>query len=516
MFNYSLPKWNKKISIRTLNAVVTAIYILSIVPLLVIGHFNWLASDDLAQAGVMSQYYASTGSLLGTFLMGFKYAYQLYMKWMGCYFSNLLFRFNPCIFGERMYFLVVYEMIGALTFGVCYFFKSLIVYGFKGDKYLANIVSMISLIIMIHSLPANGARVEAFYWYTGASNYTFVLGIALFWIGLLIRAVFTEKKSSRIRKLCWACFWGLVVAGINYMTALALAICSVLVMILIVMEKTGFLKLEKVDEDQRRIFHLLWLPGLFNLVGFVINVIAPGNAARQSVTGGFGPIKSVLIAFYYVFDVCINELTRWEVLVLLALLIPVLWKLAGTIEHKFEHPFIFALFSLCMTAAFMVPPLFAIANVAAGRVKANILFIFTIMLVLTLFYWTAWIRQNAGTFESLTSGDSSFSKVGTFLMAMLALLLMFGSGLCVKADPYYYAWSSAVTDLANGSAKTFYEESVERLEVLKDDSVTDVVLKQHTVRPELLAFDDVTKDPGDWINTSMANYYGKNSVVLGD
>ena len=96
-----------------------------------------------------------------------------------------MFRLNAIAISEKLYFLVAYFMIGILTFGVCYFFKSLIVYGFKGDKYLANAVSMITLIIMVHSLQADGSRVEAFYWYSGAANYIFMFGMGAFWIGFL-------------------------------------------------------------------------------------------------------------------------------------------------------------------------------------------------------------------------------------------------------------------------------------------------------------------------------------------
>ena len=393
MFNFKLPKWNMRIDIRLLSIVVTVIYVLSVLPLLIIGHYNWIASDDLAQAGVMNQYYSSTGNIVGTIFLGFKYAHEFYKNWMGCYFSDLLFRFNPCIICEKMYFLVIYEMLGMLTFGVCYFFKSVFVYGFKGDKHLANIVSMISLIIVVHSLPAGGPRVEAFYWYTGASNYTFVLGLSLFWVGLMIRAVFTEDSKTRVRKLCWACFWGFVVAGINYMTALGLAISSVIIIILVVSEKTKLLSVDTEDDEQKKIFRKLWIPAAFNLIGFAVNVIAPGNAVRSSAVSGFGPVKSIFIAFYYVFDLCINQLLRWEMMILLAILILVMWKLAGTIKHRFEHPFIFALFAFCMTAAILVPVVFAIGNLDAGRVQANIFFIFVLLLVLVLFYLTAWIRQ---------------------------------------------------------------------------------------------------------------------------
>ncbi len=517
MYNFALPKWNKHISIKTVNIVVTVFYILSIIPMLAIGHFDWLSADDLAQGGPMIKYYESTGNVFATFIMAFYYAFDFYLRWEGTFFPCLMYRFNPCVLGERMYFLVVYVMIAILTFGVCYFFRTLIVHVFKGDKKLANIISMLTLIIMIHSLPANGPRVEMFYWYTGAVDYTFMLGMGLFWIGLLIRAVLCDDKKSRVRKLCWACFWGFWLGGANYLTALSLAVISFLIIVLIVLEKVSFIKLENVDVERKKIFNLLWLPALFNFIGLLASVLCPGNASRAGQTQGFGPIKSIIIAFYYVFEVCINALTRWEVLVLLAIVAIIMWKLAGTLNHRFEHPFIFSIFALGMMAVVIVPPLFALSNVDAGRLRGYIFMNFVLMMVLELMYMLAWGRQKIeGEIYSVRVPEDkdSFAQVGSTVIALLTMILVFGSALCVKADPYYYSWSSAFTDVVNGNAKTFYNENVERLAVLKDDSVKDVVLKPYSVRPEIIAFDDATSDPNEWINYYLAKYYEKNSVVV--
>ncbi len=518
MFNYTLPKWDKRIGVKALNIAVTVFYILSLVPMLVIGHFDWLSADDLSLGGPMVRYYESTKSIVGTLFMAFKYTVDLYLSWEGTFFPGLLYRFNPSILGEKMYFLVVYEVLAVLTFGVCYFFRTLIVHVFNGDKHLANIVSMVTLIIMVHSLPAEGPRVELFYWYTGAVDYTFMLGFGLFWIGLLIRAVLWDDGKSRIRKLCWACFWGFLLGGANYLTALSLAVCSFLMVLLIVLEKVGFISLENVDPEKKTIFNLLWIPALFNVAGLVTSILAPGNTQRMGVTDGFGPIKSILIAFYYVFDVCINELMRWEVLALFALLIPVFWKLSKGLNHKFEHPFIFSVFVYGMMAVVIVPPLYALSNVNAGRLRGYLFMNFVIMMVLELMYLTAWARQKfeSGHYTSSASQeiDDEFSQIGSFVIAIMTAVLVFGSALSIKPNPYYYSWSSAIADVANGNAQTFYKENLDRLSVLKDDSIEDAVLKPYSARPELLAFDDATSDPNEWINYYLAKYYGKKSVVV--
>ena len=214
---------------------------------------------------------------------------------------------------------------------------------------------------------------------------------------------------------------------------------------------------------------------------------------------------------WYFLDICVNEYTRWEVIVALMILVPVFWKLAENIEHRFEHPFIFTLFALGMTASNMVPPLFATANIEAGRIQSIIWGEYVVMLVLITFYVTAWVRQNlAGSGEK----DVELSVRSSTWIFALVFILAFGSILCIKADPHYYSVTSACADIVSGDAYVYRAENLNRLQALKDTSVTDVVLEEYTVKPQMLFFSDIEDDTQFWINTVVARYYHKNSVLL--
>lgn len=73
---------------------------------------------------------------------------------------------------------------------------------------------------------------------------------------------------------------------------------------------------------------------------------------------------------------------------------------------------------------------------------------------------------------------------------------------------------SAVDSLRRGYAQTYYEEYMERLAVLEDDSIKAVCFEPYTCAPYLLFFGDITDDPDDWVNRAMSSYYGKDSVTL--
>ena len=514
MFTYKLPKLNIKLNIKMLSIVATIIYIVTTVPLLVVGLYNWPSADDMSLALETYRCWNSTGNIFATFFTAFKVGFNEYMNWMGYFFSNVMFCYSPSIFGERWYALVAFEMIGILTFGVCYFFNALFVRAFKVDKHLTNIAAMLTLTVIVQCMPAGLPRVESFYWYSGAINYMFMFSMALFWLGLVIRLACDEGKG-RDWKLFWACFWGFWLGGANYMTALQCGICSALIVVIVVLNKRGIVKLDSSEYNVR----LIWLPACINLLGFMASCFAPGNATREALVEGFGPIKAIFVAILYEYNMLINQYTRWEVLAAAALMIVISWKMAGSIKHRFEHPFVFTVFALGLSASNMVPPLYALASMEAGRLKSIVFAEYIVMMMLTVFYVTAWARQRLVRDDMNTTGtaeDGYFSTILSHLLIIGVSFILFGSVLCAYDDSQYYSSKAAMTDLISGDAATYLKENQERLAVLKDENIKDAVLLPYSKRPTMLSFDDINGDKDYWINRIMARYYEKDSVVLGD
>ena len=517
MFTYKLPKLDLKFHIKLLSIVATLIYIVTTVPLLVVGLYNWPSADDMSLALQTYRAFRDTGNIFTTFFTAFKVGFNEYMTWMGYFFSNVMFCYSPSIFGERWYGLVAFEMLGILTFGVYYFFNALFVKAFKADKHLTNIAAMLTLTVIVQCMPQGLSRVEAFYWYSGAINYMFMFGMALFWIGLMIRTVCEEGKS-RSMKLFWACFWGFWLGGANYMTALQCAICSGLIIVIVVLHRCGIVKLDSDGVNIR----LIWLPACINLLGFMASCFAPGNATREALVEGFGAIKSILIAILYAYNMLINQYTRWEVILAATLMIVVSWKMSGSIRHRFEHPFVFTVFAFGLSASNMVPPLYALSSMEAGRLKSIVFAEYILMMMLVVFYVTAWARQSLGkrfadssvSVEKLPSDDTFSPFLSQMILVGIAFFI-FGSALCVYDDHQYYSATAAISDVTSGDAATYLRENEERLVVLKDPTVKDAVLLPYSKRPSMLAFDDITEDGDYWINRIMARYYDKDSVALG-
>lgn len=513
MFSYRTPKWKYQFNKRHLSILVTTAFVLMLIPMLVLGFYDFPSADDFSMALETHQKFVETGSVFQAVLASLQKAWLIYSQYEGYFFSIIITNVCPSAFSESLYFLTPFIILGMLVFGVKYFFDALFVRVWKLDKDLTNVAAMLTLMLMIHSLPKGNLRVEAFYWYSGAINYTFTFGMAFFWLGLLMRSVYDEDAKAKKRKLVWACFWGFWMGGANYLTALELAIISVLILFICFMVKRGAFELaEGTDSDA---FRRIWIPAVVNLIGFACSCFTPGNLVRSSETQHVGALKSVFLSIYSTFDMMVNGMARWELWVALILLIPVFGTMATRLKVRFQHPFMFVLFAFLLVSSNMTPPFFAVGNIAAGRLMALGWMEFVVMAVLTLFYLTAWARQQLEEKkdEQEASEENMLSVRHSFVIAVTLGFLIFGSILSVIPEHDYFSGTSALFAIMDGSAATYKAENDQRLLAFRDDSIKDVELPEYSVHPEMLFYWDVTPDKDEWVNMATATYYNKDSVV---
>ena len=296
------------------------VYLLSLVPLLWIGFYNYPSADDYSIGSDCRQAFVNTHSLLATVWAGIVRAADDWLNWMGYFTSNFLMALPPNTFGERAYVWTSVIMIGALSLSTAYLLKVIFCRVFHADKYLAGSVILLMLFITVQRMQG---RVEAFYWYSGAANYILVHSFCMWFYGLLISAIYDTGKK-RIRKLVGASVLGFLVGGGNQMTDLNGAVVLLAVILCVSLQKKW------------RTYRAFWWPiGLYYL-GFLLNVAAPGNWVRAADATGMNPVKAIFVSFYYAFDYCINEWSGWPVLFLVLILIPLFYDMAGKKKFFFS------------------------------------------------------------------------------------------------------------------------------------------------------------------------------------
>ncbi len=493
----SFEKIQKWITPKTLSVFLTIVYLLSLLPILWIGWFNYPSADDYTIGSNCRWAWVSSHNFFSALWAGIVRSVEDYLHWMGYFTSNFLMAMSPGSFGERFYVLTVWIMLLMLSFSTIYLLKTIFTKVFMADKYTSRCVYMLVLLITVQCMVG---RVEAFFWYSGAVNYMFVHGMSLFFYGLLISAVY-EVGKKRTVKLVAASFLGFFTGGGNQMTALNVCIILAVAVIFLIYNR----KWKKYKAFAVPI-------GMFFL-GFLLNVASPGNLVRAESARGMNPVKAILVSFYYCLDYCISKWTGWPVILFVIALVPLFWHMAEKTQFRFPCPLVVVLFGYCIVSAMITPPVFALGNMGAARLQALTFTMYLLVLTLCTGYVTGWARKKLSPLQfpdRLT--DRPFTASESWCLLGCLLFLGAASFITVIPEPHYFTASSAITDLISGDAKA-YGDALKARTRLYNSGEKNVVVEPLPCYPQLLYFSDIKEDPSDWENLGICRFYGLDSVI---
>ena len=536
----------KSCDLRRLSYLLIVIYALSLIPVLVIGKYDYPSADDFSMGLGTRLVYEATGSLLAVAGKILSETVRYYRTWIGYFTSCLFTTVSPATFGEAWYALTPAVILLALHVGVAVFFYALMEKALGMNRYVRRCMTVLALFLMVQRMPEGSLRVEAFYWYSGAGNYTLTFSAGLLYLAFYVLSVCGVRSKNRSLFLVLACIMGFLAGGGNYLSALSFAVVSVLFAVYLVKMKTR-------QGENSRMGRLCvigsLLPAAFYLCGFAVSCLSPGNRIRGGEAEGYGALKSILLSLYYTLSYPLNQWMNWAVLLILALADVIFWMGFTEIEFSeanakaggaaasekagetvrgaaapekagsgaqavhlgFTAPFPAAVLAYGIVSCVVTPALYAQGNMDAGRIQSTFWLHAVLVLLLLEWYLVGGLyrrfskEQNASAVSCLRNG------AGGFVRAILLFFIVF-SLLAVKGNPDFYTGTSAVSELLDGSAAQYGRENEERLRILKNSREQDAVLPRYTVQPNLLYFEDVSEDPDDWINQKMSEYYGKNSI----
>lgn len=553
--------------IRRLSHLLIVIYALSLIPVLVIGKYDYPSADDFSMGLGTRLVYEATGSLFAVAGKILSETARYYRTWIGYFTSCLFTTVSPATFGEAWYALTPAVILLALHIGVAVFFYALMEKALGMNRYVRRCMTVLALFLMVQRMPEGSLRVEAFYWYSGAGNYTLTFSAGLLYLAFYVLSVCGVRSKNRSLFLVLACIMGFLAGGGNYLSALSFAVVSVLFAIYLVKMKTrqgensrmgmpGKSGLSDRSGGGCRIGRLL--PAAFYLCGFAVSCLSPGNRIRGGEAEGYGALKSILLSLYYTLSYPLNQWMNWAVLLILALAGVIFWmgfaesggsganaqaggavasekpgekvrgaaapETAGSgaqaVQLRFAAPFPAAVLAYGIVSCVVTPALYAQGNMDAGRIQSTFWLHAVLVLLLLEWYLVGGLYRRfskgqnvsaASCLQNVSAASCLRNGAGGFVRAILLFFLVF-SLLAVKGNPDFYTGTSAVSELLDGSAAQYGRENEERLRILKNPREQDAVLPRYTVQPNLLYFEDVSEDPGDWINQKMSEYYGKNSI----
>ena len=467
--------------------LLLALLAASLIPVLVLGRYDWPSSDDYCYAYLPHEALLQGGSFWGEV---WHTMWGYYKSWQGTFMALGLMAVTPLTFSEYLYWLTPVVMLSSLCTGTFKLTDTLVRRGL-GGTWRQTVFIAVPLLLSIQFV---SSPKDSFYWWNGAVYYTFTYGVML----LLAERFAALKLAQSRRQILWAVIpgipAGILVGGSNYVSALLATLIGGLFLV-------WFLWKERNK----------FLPGLVLflslVIPFAISFLAPGNQVRQdTATEPLGAVGAVVMSILQAGKDCLSW-PNWVDVFTLLLVLPVVWGLTEKVKITFRLPLLFSVFTFLLFAAQNAPHYYALSQAGPERLRSIVYYAFYWLVLVNLWYWLGWLRRAA--LPRMKEPEQWF-RWGWRLTPVAVILLVVGLGWC---------WGSltsvrAYAPLADGSAAAYYQEQTARMADLLDPNVTDPVFEPIQARPPLLYNSDITADPADWRNNLMRMFYHKDSVSL--
>ncbi len=489
----------EELHVKIIFVGVLCVLIVLLVPLFVIGHYNFASVDDFGCIEAAEAVWKETHSVIKTCLAQISYARNSWRSWQGTFAAEWFTSMVMGIFGRNAYYMGTYLSLGGFVLFELLLFMVVLRKAMGADLFRAGIISgcIVGMQVLLTPVP-----VEAFYWFCGSALYTVTYNETAILLTLLVLLYYNRDSAGhwkRVLLYAGIVLFTVLVSGGNYVTL-------VLMLLFYLFAAVWFWYRRNPGRGFVTAGMVLYLGG------FLLNVLAPGNRARLSSSGmeGSSAVMAVLLALKEAaFYVTGNAV--FPCVILAVLFLPLFAGIVRKRDYRYPFPLLVTLLSFGVFAAQFTPTLYTLGITGAGRIQNLYRWTFYIWLYGNELYWVGWlIRRKLISFGSVEDGQTKRSYLLSGWMA---------GGIALGFSLYVWGGStltslSAFDSLRRGQAQTYYQEHLERLAVLEDDSIRDVCFEPYTFCPYLLFFGDITDNPKDWVNYMMASYYGKDSVTL--
>ena len=205
-----------RLSRKALARIMTAAFVLSLIPLVVIAFYNYPADDDFAFVYPVTQAWLNTGSFLEMVKAAVRKTYETYMTWQGDFFSTFLFSLTPMVFGVQWYFLDNWLMLALVCLSVGYMVKGVVRNCLKADRDTFWIVYSAVMVLVLQFMPSISYSI---FWHNGG-QYTTAACSLFIAVGLVARCTQEQTRLRSILRGIWLAFSGIALGGSFYGPAL--------------------------------------------------------------------------------------------------------------------------------------------------------------------------------------------------------------------------------------------------------------------------------------------------------
>lgn len=493
--------WEKYSQIIIHIACIAALALI-LLPILWIAQYNYPSADDWSLALNTHRVVREGGNLFDVLKAALESVRSNYFAWEGRYSSVFFASLQPGIWGEKYYGLVTWLMLGALLFSELFLCKSLLCDNSdKKNRSLYIPVMIPGLILQILYTPYPE---ESLYWYTGSVNYTFVYGLSLILIALFI-VLARNAPCPRWRyglRYGLACILAILVGGNNFATSLSCFLTLAVLTFLLFLT------------DRKSFFRMVFIALLCG-AGLLICVCAPANQVR--VNANFmGKSNSAVWAIGMSLVRSFTNIYSWtnmKICLMIAFVLPFLWKLVKDMKFRFQLPALFTLITFGLYASQATATMYIDGTTGGGRMGDILYYSYYVWVMGNVCYWMGWLTKHCGRFSQIAEAISH--KFGKYLLFYCAVIGISLAGIIYFFDLHETTTYRAYRNWRQGWAEQYASEWEERIEILRDDTVQEVYFAPLSVYPEMLMYVDLQPEDGFvWVNDACALYYEKKFVKI--
>lgn len=461
-----------------------ALLFLSCLPIVLAGKYVYPQGDDFEYGVYCYQAWTQTGSVWNVLKGALEMVQKAFGTWQGTFSSIFLMALHPGIWGTAYYHLVPLILLFLLISSILFFFYALFCKVCSASRAEAFLAGCLTAFLTIQ-FPVSKA--SAFFWYNGAIHYTGAFSFLLFFLAFVLCAIKSKKKTGY---LIAASVFAVFVGGGNLVTALTGCI--------LVFFLPFFLWYFQKSQHIKTVL----VPGIFMLLAFSINVLAPGNSLRQDKSGEdvqMDVFSSILESFQICLDNALREWSDWFWILFLLLLLPLLWSIVQKTNFDFRLPGLVLVAGYCLLSAMYTPQLYAIGVWKIGRIQNITHEMFLILSVLNEFYLTGWLSKRCRLVPVIGSFRTYYAAAAAVCLLLLALT--------AAAAPKKMTNTAIAAAVKSGEAQKYASAIRENIELLESSPESFVRVKEPPRKPEIFVNGEIET----W-RSGAAAYYGKDAV----
>ena len=543
----------KKNSLRLPAVISVALFVLTLIPIILIAPFGHATGDDLGYGAHVMQALRDGAGIAGALSNIAGEIVSKWYTWQGTWASIFLFCIEPGVFGEKFYTIVPLLAVAMFCIGTGYFLYHFLTRVMRISRSaFVTIFSLLS-ILAIQYMPYMRGGI---FWYTSVAHYLIPYCAAM------VSAVFADRflQTGQNKYLAGMCLLTAYLGGASY-PAIVLSLELTLLLILYA----------AADGRMSRRCLLILLPLALMLAGFAVSAAAPGNKVRGGEGFGSRGAAGIVMVIVNSIKVCAARGAGYFLRARpLILLLPITLGFAaeGAAQENaapdeqmsgeltqgvcgvkglprlrafLRHPVTVAVLCFLIAAGVYAPEVYSAVDVSGG-VPDTEYFVTLVMLVVALSYVGCALRRradraahragsaarqqddqagsatrqqeayacSAARQQVAYAGFATRQHVLNMLMFFGALVLcaIFGKHLIGGSVDYtcYTFWKS-------GQLSDYTRQMEEKLSILQNDDTGDVLVPEmNNEQGPFMCMAEIG-DPDNFNNVSSAAFYGKRSVT---